>query len=66
MSMAKTLFKRCIQVICASGLSLVSSVGSLRHDALMAAGVALDPQKAVFEQATLQVVVELLRDERGE
>ena len=32
----------------------------------VAAGIALDTQKAVFEQAALQVVVELLFDERGQ
>jgi hypothetical protein len=37
-----------------------------RHQVLVAAGVALDAQEAVLEPAALQVVVELVFDERGQ
>ena len=33
---------------------------------LVAAGIALDAQEAMFEEAALQVVVDLVLDERGE
>ena len=36
------------------------------HQVLVTAGVALDAQEAVLEQAALQVVIELLFDERGQ
>ena len=32
---------------------------------LVAAGIALDSQEAMFKEAALQVVVELVLDERG-
>jgi hypothetical protein len=34
-----------------------------RHQVLMRAAVALDAQEPVFQQAALQVVIELLADE---
>ena len=48
---------------CAAGWTKSASLARKGHQVLVTAGVALDAQKPVFEQAALQVVVELLLDE---
>ena len=50
----------------ATGRAEAAALAGERHQVLVAAGVALDAQKAVLEPAALQVVVELLLDERGQ
>jgi hypothetical protein len=49
----------------AAGRAEAATLAGECDQVLVTAGIALDPQEPVLEQAALQVVVELLFDERG-
>ena len=51
---------------CTTGWAEATAFAGERHQVFVPAGITLDAQEPVLEQAALQVVVELLFDERGQ